>query len=292
MQYIRGSIALLGITISSAFFSVFFVGLRLLNIICLRQKQVNIIYNFLIKRVYFLWTKVNEVMLFKVLRIKVDLPELPIQADNWYVLLSNHQSFFDILILQIFCLRHKLYNKFFMKESLIFLPFIGISCWGLDFVFIKRFSRQELKKNPAKLTNLYQYIREKCQYFSTYPCTTINFVEGTRYTQAKAEKVGYKNTLAPQPMGLSIILQELGAQKSQIIDVAIAYDEAQKNFLDFFFKENVKLALHCRLVAVKQDLIGDYRQDKQYRQHFNAWLKSLWQEKDDLLTKLKQQLHD
>lgn len=278
--------------ISSAVFAVAFVSLRLLNIICFRQKVINNFYNAAIKRVYFAWTLVNEVMILYFLKIDIKLPDLTeINKDEWHLITSNHQGFFDILVIQIICRRKGLYNKFFMKESLIFMPFIGISCWGLDFVFIKRFAKKILKEQPEKIKKQHQYILEKCSYFRTYPCSVINFIEGTRYTKEKAARSSYNNLLSPQPMGLSLLITEFYKQAKKIIDISIIYPE-KHGFFDLIYGESVTINVFCNIHPIDSALAGDYRHDKNYRKIFSGWIKQLWQQKDQEITKVKQQLRD
>ena len=293
MHKIRAILALFIMLISSACFSVLFFLLRTTNMILLRHYKVNIYINTATKSLYFLWIMINEILITKLLRIQIEVPEInQISGNNWYVLTSNHQSFFDIILVQIFCRRHNLYNKFFMKESLIYLPFIGVSCWGLDFVFIKRFSRNEVKRNPEKIAKQHNYILAKCELYKSYPCTIVNFVEGTRYSKKKAEKSSYKNILGPNPMGLSLLMTTMQPKIKQVIDISIVYPESIDNFFDFFFKKNNRILLSCNIIDVDKSQSGDYRNDKNYRASFNKWLKQIWLIKDQTISSLKQQLQD
>lgn len=292
MQYIKGIISLFLMLLSSAFFSVIFVLFRLINIAFLRQKHINILYNICIKRIYFTWIWINELLILKFLKLKINMPDIKqLDQDKWYLIISNHQGFFDILVLQILCRKYRLYNKFFMKESLIYLPFIGISCWGLDFVFIKRFTKKSLKQNPEKIQQQHDYIINKCKYFKTYPCSVINFVEGTRHSKFKAEKSPYNNLLTPQPMGLSLLIKEFASTVGELVDVSIIYPK-HNNFFDMFYKEGIEINLLIETYDISKELIGNYRADKNYRNIFNSWLKNLWKYKDTQLTIAKEQLHE
>ena len=293
MHKIRAILALSIMLISSAFSCVLFFMLRTTNMILLRQNKVNIYINKVTKSLYFLWININELLITRLLRIQIDIPQInQMSENNWYILTSNHQSFFDIILVQIFCKRHKLYNKFFMKESLIYLPFIGISCWGLDFVFIKRFSKKDLKRNPEKIAKQHNYILQKCELYKTYPCTIVNFIEGTRYTKNKAAKSSYKNILGPQPMGLSLLMTTMQPKIKQVLDISIVYPDRVDNFFDLFFQSNHKILLSCNIIDVDHSHAGDYRNDKNYRASFNKWLKEIWRSKDQKISDMKQQLQD
>jgi 1-acyl-sn-glycerol-3-phosphate acyltransferase len=39
-------------------------------------------------------------------------------------------------------------NKYFLKQQLAWVPFIGLACWALDMPFMKRYSRSYLIRHP------------------------------------------------------------------------------------------------------------------------------------------------
>jgi 1-acyl-sn-glycerol-3-phosphate acyltransferase len=55
-----------------------------------------------------------------------------LHRDGWYLAISNHQSWPDILILQTI-LRRTPAIKFFTKRQLLFIPFFGQAMWCLGF---------------------------------------------------------------------------------------------------------------------------------------------------------------
>lgn len=68
--------------------------------------------------------------------------------NQWYMVVANHQSWVDILILQRIFNRRIPFIKFFLKRELIWVPFIGLAWWALEFPFMKRYSPALLKKRP------------------------------------------------------------------------------------------------------------------------------------------------
>ena len=68
---------------------------------------------------------------------------------SWYLSLSNHQSWADIFIVQMITNRKVPMLKFFMKFVLIYVPVIGICWWALDMPFLKRYTKNQLKRNPS-----------------------------------------------------------------------------------------------------------------------------------------------
>ena len=60
-----------------------------------------------------------------------------LSPDEYYLVISNHRSIVDIFVLQhIF--KHRIpFLKFFLKEKLIWAPFLGVAWWALDFPFLR-----------------------------------------------------------------------------------------------------------------------------------------------------------
>ena len=60
---------------------------------------------------------------------------------GWYMVVANHQSWVDILVLQTVFYRKIPFLKFFLKKELFWFPFLGQAWWALDFPFMKRYSQ-------------------------------------------------------------------------------------------------------------------------------------------------------
>src|SRR5208337_4090906 len=72
-----------------------------------------------------------------------------LSKDGWYFVISNHQSWVDIMVLQKIFNRRIPLLKFFLKKELIWVPLLGIAWWALDFPFMQRHSAEAIKKNPS-----------------------------------------------------------------------------------------------------------------------------------------------
>ena len=282
MRFLKVLISLMALTLNSAFVSIVLLLIKLFWLLSGFRK----FYDESTKFFYFIWIKVNEIILVDFLKIHVDFIGVDqLSPNKWYHIVSNHQSFMDILLIQIFCYRNNLNNKFFMKQSLLFFPFIGISCWGLDFVFIKRFSRKDIKDSPDKVSKLHNYIAEKCKSYMSTPCAVVNFVEGTRANKQKMQHSKYKKLLAPQPMGLSLMINAIPVAE-EVIDFSINYSILEPSFLKILYQQPSKTTCSYRVVAVPDGLSGNYRSDKSFRKRFNSWLQQFWLEKDNILDNL------
>jgi 1-acyl-sn-glycerol-3-phosphate acyltransferase len=108
-----------------------------------------------------------------------------IEPGRSYLLMSNHQSWADILVL-CDALRGRIrFPRFFLKRELIWVPIIGAACWAMDMPFMKRHSREAIAKNPALRGDDLRATRQFCEKYRSQPITAIMFPEGTRYTDAK-----------------------------------------------------------------------------------------------------------
>ncbi|MFI8418436.1 acyltransferase [Serratia sp. NPDC078593] len=211
---------------------------------------------------------------------------------NGYLLIGNHQSWADIVVLCVL-FRHRIpMNKYFLKQSLIWVPFVGLACWALDMPFMKRYSRAYLLKHPEKNGKDIETTRRSCEKFRQRPTTIVNFVEGTRFTEAKKIKnhSPYRNLLAPKAAGIAFTLSVLGNQCDRIINVTLHYpNNRDRPFLDMLCGRLKRIVIRIELLPIDESLKGDYFNDKQFKRQFQQWLNTLWQEKDRLLDKIKRQ---
>lgn len=215
--------------------------------------------------------------------------EAPLSTQNWYLLVCNHQSWMDILVLGIF-FRHKIPNlKFFMKKELLWtLPFASWATYVLGYPFMARHSHEEIRKNPhLKMVDI-ETTRQACAKFKEFPTTVVNFVEGTRFTPQKREdqQSPYQFLLKPKATGAALVLQELHQQLSGIVNVTLHYQPQSLSFWEFLQGKVKKIHLHYELLPISPDLIGDPYQDRVFRKHFQQWLNSIWQTKDQQLRKM------
>lgn len=214
--------------------------------------------------------------------------------DDSVLLISNHISWLDTLVIAAF-FRNKLpVPKFFLKSSLLYVPFAGLACWGLDMPFLHRYSTKELLKHPELRTKDIETTRTACAKFKDIPTTMVNFTEGTRCSPQKilATKSPYQNLLSPKAMSMAVAIDCLGRQFKKIINVTLYYPNNLKNgFKDFLFGDLKAIYLKAEEIEIPEDLRGHYLNDKVFKRHFSSWLKELWTQKDQDLSTLKASLN-
>ncbi len=214
-----------------------------------------------------------------------------LRRQGWYLVLSNHQSWVDILAMQRVFNRKAPFLKFFLKKELIWVPVIGLAWWGLDFPFMKRHSREYLIRHPEKRGEDLITTRKACEKFRHTPVSVMNFVEGTRFTPAKhaSQKSSYTHLLTPKAGGAAFVLDAMGDAIETLVDVTIAYPGGAPSFWDFLCGRVSEVRMRISTRSIPEYLKGrDYSSDAEHRRNMKAWMASLWAEKDQMLSELNQ----
>ncbi|MFQ6371901.1 acyltransferase [Shewanella sp. YIC-542] len=236
------------------------------------------------------WISTNGLIekLFHPLKLHVDaMPELSV--NEWYMVIANHQSWVDILILQRLLNRKIPFLKFFLKQQLIYVPVLGLAWWALDFPFMRRYTTAQLKKNPKLRGKDIEITRKACAKFKYNPVSVMNFVEGTRFQPSKQQrqKSPYRHLLRPRAGGMAFALSAMGEQIQQLLDVTIYYPHRIPTFWDYICGRLPEVYVHVELREITQDLRGDYMNDREFKQHFQETLNQIWHHKDQVLTQLQ-----
>jgi 1-acyl-sn-glycerol-3-phosphate acyltransferase len=212
------------------------------------------------------------------------------EKDGRYLVFSNHQSWVDIFVLQKVLYGKIPYIKFFLKKELIWVPIMGPAWWALDFPFMKRYSKELLKKKPHLKGKDIEITKKACEKFKIVPVTIMNFLEGTRFSQEIHDKQAspYKHLLKPKSGGVGFVMSSIGEYITGIIDVTIVYPtKSDINFWPFFCGLVKDIKVDIRNIPLTDSLIGDYNEDEKYRETFQQWLNDLWSEKDRKIEKMK-----
>ena len=208
---------------------------------------------------------------------------------EWYLVVSNHRSWVDILVLQAVFNRRIPFLKFFLKQQLIWVPFLGLAWWAIDITFMRRHSPENLEKHPEKRGEDLDVTRRACEKFRLIPTSVMNFVEGTRFTERKhaAFKSPYRHLLPPRPGGTSFVLSAMGGMLHSMLDVTIAYTGQTPTFWDLCCGRLGTVTVDIRRRPIDERMAaGDYAGDPAFRARFKEWLAGLWTEKDALLDRL------
>jgi len=229
------------------------------------------------------WVGINTLNQKLFIGTKIEVSGLDkVKLNDWYLVISNHQSWVDILVLQRILLGKIPFLKFFLKKELIYVPIIGLAWWALDFPFMKRYSQSYLKKNPHLIGTDITTTRKACEKFKNKPVSVMNFIEGTRFTGAKHEKQKspFTHLLRPKAGGIAYVLDAMGQHLTKVVNVTIYYPGGIPSFWQFISGQVKNIRVDVDIFDINEQMSGDYFNDKAFKQSFQQWLNQLWQEKD------------
>ncbi|MCF8028515.1 MAG: acyltransferase [Desulfobacteraceae bacterium] len=234
----------------------------------------------------WVWIEINSAILWLTQDISWNVAGIEgFNPKSSYLVISNHRSWADILVLQHLWKHRIPFLKFFLKKELIWVPLLGIAWWALDFPFMKRYSREFVKKHPELKGKDMETTRRYCEKFKKSPISVINFLEGTRFDPEKKrqQQSPYRHLLLPRAGGTAVVLSAMGQHLEAIIDVTIVYpkNEAPLPFWNFLKGEIPEVTVRARRLEIPAEFVGrDYEQDAEFQAQFREWVNALWAEKD------------
>ena len=281
------------IVLNTLFFgSVFYI---LLPLKFFSWGRLEIILSKFFDIVAFRWIAVNNIFFKYISGAKVDI-NLPDDLDEkgWYLVISNHQTWSDIFLLQWVLFKKVPFLKFFIKKELIYVPVIGLIWWALDFPFMQRFSKKFLKKNPHLKGKDMETTKKSCEKFKFKPVAVMNFTEGTRNRNGKARLFNspFKNLLRPKAGGAAFVLEAMGDKIKTILDVTIVYPEKSPSLMSFLSGKAGDIVVEGRIMDVEDWMIGDYENSLEFRAKFQDFLNDMWKEKDQKISFIKDGLKE
>ncbi len=237
------------------------------------------------------WISVNKVILGLTQSIRWEVRGLEaLRRREWYLMISNHQSWVDILVLQAVFNRRVPFLKFFIKHQLIWVPFLGMAWWALDMPFMKRYTREYLERYPARRGRDLEATRRACEKFRDTPTTVINFVEGTRSTPDKRELNAspYRYLMPPRAGGVGFVLGAMGDILHSLIDVTIVYGGGAPSLWDLCCGRVDRILVDIRVTEIEPWLgEGDYSGDPEFRARVQERISELWRRKDERIAAIR-----
>lgn len=206
-----------------------------------------------------------------------------LRLDNWYLVSCNHQSWVDIFVLQRVLNKRIPLLKFFLKQQLLYVPVIGLAWWALDFPFLKRYSKAQLRRNPALGRKDQDTARRACEKFKLVPTSVMVFAEGTRFSAARRQTQSspYRHLLKPRAGALATTLNAMGTQFRSMIDATIVYPDGVPSFWHLASGRAGRIIVRIRQIPIPDAFCGgDYAGDKAFRSAFHHWLADQWEAKD------------
>ncbi|WP_201583908.1 acyltransferase [Psychrobacter sp. HII-4] len=239
------------------------------------------------------WISSNNALIDNMLPRKdwrISLPD-DVNTEGKYLLISNHQSWVDTSIVQYISEKRLPLTRFFTKFELIYIPIVGQAFYFLDFPMMRRHSKEAMAKNPALKGQDIEEAKRACALLKDKPFTLLNYLEGTRFTQAKHEqqKSPYTHLLKPRAGGLSLAINALGSEIDGLLDMTIVYPDGVPTYSDLW-KGNIKrLGVDVRYLDIPAELFagikrGGYENDEQVKAQMFAWIEQVWRDKDQRIS--------
>ncbi len=290
MYFLRGALA---ITLIALWTICVFVPLFLMALICYVLPKTWVVPMHRWMEVWlYLWTGFNRLLIsaLGISEIDVRWPELDsVATDRWYLVICNHQTWTDILVLQTVLWGRVPQVKFFTKQELIWIPAIGLGMFALGFPYVKRATKEQIRKRPELKNADKESIETACRRFQEHPCTVLNFVEGTRFTPSKhsRQNARFEHLLNPKIGGVSTVLGNMQSHLHRLLDVTIAYPDGTPTFWEF-------LQGRCRRIVVQVDTLevpalkSDEDEGRALRRQVASLVEERWTRKDQLLGALRQ----
>ncbi|EDR29185.1 1-acylglycerol-3-phosphate acyltransferase, putative [Entamoeba dispar SAW760] len=174
--------------------------------------------------------------------------------------------------------------RYFMKDDIKKIPFIGFGFYMMDSIYLKR----NFQLDQHHINETFKRFRNKY-----YPFWLIIFPEGTR---AKPEKIVeaqkyclehklpiYKNLLNPRHTGLFVSLKQLRNVVPYVYDITLGYPNTVSLASCFCPGEGVNIHMNVNRIDVK-----DIPEDEN---EFKQWLSNIWKHKDELVDYYKENGH-
>lgn len=236
------------------------------------------------------WVEGNNRIFDTMLDTKWDVSGVDTDGyDGHYLIVANHISWVDIVVLCRVFHQRAAFIRFFLKHQLIWFPIVGLGCWALDFPFMRRYTPEFLQAHPEKRGEDLATTRSACRKYRKVPVAIANFLEGTRFTREKHDDQDspYRHLLRPRIGGIGFVLASMGDLLDATFDVTLAYPHGDVTFWQFVTNRVPRIVVRARRVEVPAGFYDEaVTRPGPVRDRFKAWVEQLWREKDELLDEL------
>ena len=285
---LQGAIVLLVVSINSIVLTTIIFVLSLFKLIAPKGIVRNTLTHWL-SSLGEMWVSINKITasFYRGMEWDIQMPE-EISHKGRYLVCCNHQSGVDILVLQHCLNRRAPFGRYLLKQQLIWVPVLGVAWWALDMAFLRRYSKQQLIKNPSLRGKDLENAASACEKLKHIPVSMMTFPEGTRFTEAKMlqQKSPFKHLLRPRYGGIGQVLYSFDDALDSLIDVTIIYPYGAPTVWDFVSGQVRKISVRIKLRPIEDNIRGrDFRNDSVAKRHLREWLMNLWEQKEQMLSR-------
>ncbi|GHB09614.1 acyltransferase [Salinicola rhizosphaerae] len=286
MSALKGAVSVLLLVANTLFWGVPLIALTVIKLLTpTRRWRLRVLAG--LHAVALAWIRTNNLWIRHWIRpqVRSDLPP-SLSPRQWWLVLANHQSWTDILVMLYVLTGRLAMPKFFLKRELIFVPIVGLAWWALEFPFMRRYRREQLARNPALAAKDRRATERMCAHAREMPMTIYNFVEGTRFSEAKRQQQQspYRHLLRPKAGGIAQVIGLLGPGLDGILDITLHYRQEKPSFWHFLCGKESDIAVIARPFDIPEWMLEGRHDEAQYKERFYTWLNGLWQAKDASLS--------
>jgi 1-acyl-sn-glycerol-3-phosphate acyltransferase len=211
----------------------------------------------------------------------VTAPE-DLRRDGTYLITANHRSWVDIVVVQWLLNRRVPLVKFFLKRELFWVPLLGLAWWALEYPFMRRYPRAVLEQRPDLRRRDLETTQRFCDRMRGMPVTILNFLEGTRFTEAKRDRQAspYRHLLLPRAGGVAQVVSSMGDRIEALLDFTIVYPGGTPTFWDLVCGRIPAIRVHIERLALDPAWAGRDYDDAAFREAFQGFVNDLWARKD------------
>jgi len=188
-------------------------------------------------RIYRAAVRVDNVLLRRISGASWNVEELTLDRSRPHIVLANHRSWADILIVQSLVATRGPIVKFLCKRELLYLPIFGLIIVAFDFPVLRRQAQRGIDAGNRRGDDR-RRVTEAAAALLESPAAILSFAEGTRFTVAKRDANSraagdgheasrtapqYQHLLPPRAGGLGAMIEALAPGGGSIVDVTLAY---------------------------------------------------------------------
>ena len=229
-------------------------------------------------RIYRAAVRVDNVLLRRISGASWNVEELTLDRSRPHIVLANHRSWADILIVQSLVATRGPIVTFLCKRELLYLPIFGLIILAFDFPVLRRQAQRGIDAGSRRGDDR-RRVTEAAAALLESPAAILSFAEGTRFTVAKrdanrrdAGDSQYEHLLPPRAGGLAAMIEALAPGGGSIVDLTLAYPRPS-TFWDFLggAAGSVEVAWETIPIATVESAEA------------TNWLNDRWRRKEELL---------
>jgi 1-acyl-sn-glycerol-3-phosphate acyltransferase len=222
--------------------------------------------SYIIDKVYRLAVKADTFWMQKVVGIELVIKG-ELNTNPSPIVICNHQSWFDIPIVQEVITGNGPIIKFLIKREIVWVPIIGWICLALNFPRLRR------NKNINSRESDFSIIQKASKAHGDLSGALLIFPEGTRFSELKrsTQESPYQRLLKPKIGGLKIIQKHISPD-TPLVDITIDYHQRNVRIWNCLHGNPAKIT-----VTLEHHSFSEI-------EDIETWLNNRWLAKDQLLS--------